>query len=74
VGAAGVFQSISVLTNGTAQFGFSGTAGAPYTLIASTNLTTWTSVVTFNMTNGAVQYNDATATNYPVRYYMLVSP
>jgi hypothetical protein len=30
--------------------------------------------VTFTMTNGAVQYTDTNAPNYPARYYMLASP
>lgn len=73
-GAAGVFQSISVLNNGIVQFNLSGTAGATYTLDVSTNLLTWSNLVTFTMTNGAVLYNDASATNYPDRFYKLVSP
>jgi hypothetical protein len=70
----GVFQSIAELTNGTVQFSLSGTPGALYTLDVSTDLMTWTPLVTFTMTNGAVQYNDLTATNFPARFYLLVSP
>ncbi len=75
VGQPGVFQSIALQTNGTVQFGLSGTSGSTYTLQVTTNLlTTWTNLVTFVMTNGAVQYNDAAATNYPDRFYRLASP
>lgn len=71
---AGVFQSIVVQPNGTVHLGLSGTSGDTYTLTVSTNLITWSNLVTFSMTNGAVQYFDSTASNFPVRFYRLVSP
>jgi len=74
VGTNGVFQSIAVLGNGSVQFGLGGTSGATYTLQVSTNLMTWSNLVTFTMTNGAIQYNDATAVNYHARFYKLDSP
>ncbi len=70
----GVFQSMVVQPNGTVQLGLSGTSGDTYTLTVSTNLVTWSNLVTFSMTNGAVQYFDSTATNFPRRFYRLVSP
>jgi sugar lactone lactonase YvrE len=75
VGAPGVFQSITVEGNGTVQFSLSGTSGSTYTLQVSTNLlTTWSNLVTFTMTNGAIMYNDATAPNFNARFYRLDSP
>ena len=71
---AGAFQSISALPNGAIQFNLTGTSGATYTLDVSTDLISWSPLMTFSMTNGAVQVVDATATNYPHRYYMLASP
>jgi hypothetical protein len=73
-GAAGVFQGIAAQSDGTVQFNLSGTSGALYTLIVSTDLVTWSNLVTFTMTNGAVQYTDTNAPSYPARYYMLESP
>jgi hypothetical protein len=76
-GAPGTFEAIAAqITNGTGsvQLSLTGTAGATYTLEVSTNLTTWTPLATFAMTNGAVQYLDTTASNSPVRFYLLVSP
>ncbi len=70
----GVFQSLVVQPNGTVHLGLSGTSGDTYTLTVSTNLITWSNLATFSMTNGAVQYNDPTASNFPVRFYRLVSP
>jgi hypothetical protein len=70
----GVLQSIVVQANGTVQLSLTGTSGATYTLEVSTNLTVWTALATFNMTNGAIQYFDTTASNSPARFYMLVSP
>lgn len=71
---AGVFESIAVQADGTVQLGLSGTAGNTYTLDTSTNLKTWTPLATFSMTNGAILYNDTTASNFPTRFYRLVSP
>jgi sugar lactone lactonase YvrE len=74
VGEAGVFQSAVMASNGAIQFSLSGTPGATYTLDASTNLVNWEPLATFSMTNGAVPWVDLAATNYPVRFYRLVSP
>lgn len=73
-GAAGVFQSYVVQPNGSVLFNLTGTSGSTYSLIVSTNLTTWSNLMTFVMTNGAVQISDTTAANFPTRFYMLVSP
>jgi len=73
-GSSGVFNTISLMGNGTVQFALSGTSGSTYTLEVSTNLITWSNLVTFTMTNGAVQLTDTNATNYPHRFYELVSP
>jgi sugar lactone lactonase YvrE len=70
----GVFQSIVVQANGTVQLGLSGTVGDAYTLDVSTNLKTWTTLATISMTNGSILYQDATASNFPTRFYRLVSP
>jgi sugar lactone lactonase YvrE len=75
VGASGVFQSITVLGNGSVQFSLSGTSGSTYSLQVSTNLlTAWSNLVTFTMTNGAVIYTDTTAPNFKTRFYRLDSP
>ncbi len=70
----GVFQSIGLQTNGTILLNVSGATNATYTLDVSTDLISWTPLMTFTMTNGAVQLNDATSTNYSARYYLLESP
>jgi hypothetical protein len=67
----GVFQSIAEISNGTVQIGLAGTTGATYTLNASTNLVTWTPLVTFTNFNGPLLYNDSTASNFPARFYTL---
>jgi len=75
VGTPGVFQSITLLGNGTVQFSLSGTSGSTYTLQVATNLlTAWSNLVTFPMTGGAVMYTDTTATNFNTRFYRLDSP
>jgi len=76
VGTNGVFQSITVLGDGTVHFNLSGTSGSTYTLQVSTNLSlqTWSNLVTFIMTNGAITYTDTNATNFKTRFYRLDSP
>ena len=70
----GVFQSIVVQADGAVQLDLSGTSGATYTLEVSTNLTNWTALATLSLTNGSAQYLDFNATNFPTRFYILVSP
>jgi hypothetical protein len=43
-------------------------------LESQANLTTWTPLAAFNMSNGAVQYADITAANSSLRFYLLISP
>lgn len=73
-GVPGVFQSYAMLNNGWMQFNLTGTSGATYTLMVSTNLMTWSNLATFSMTNGAIIYTDPTATNFRTRFYKLASP
>jgi len=70
----GWFETVSRLPDGTMQFALRGTTNTSYTLQASTNLVNWSPLVSFAMTNGAVPWVDFTATNYPARFYRLVSP
>jgi sugar lactone lactonase YvrE len=74
VGTPGVFQTISVQGSGVVHFSLAGTTNATYTLQVSTNLMTWSNLVTFGMTNGTFLYDDATATNYKARFYRLDTP
>ena len=70
----GCLRPSSVQAGGMVKLNLSGTTDATYTLEISTNLTTWTPLATLNMTNGAIQIWIHTASNSPVRFYMLVSP
>ena len=64
-------NSFSGLGYNNGQFGFNltGPAGSNAVIYASTNLQTWTPLVTNQMTLGALVFNDAQATNYPQRFY-----
>jgi hypothetical protein len=55
--------------NGQFGFNLTGPAGSNAVISASTNLQTWTPLVTNQMTLGALIFNDAQATNYPKRFY-----
>jgi hypothetical protein len=48
---------------------FYGTIGKSYTLLTSSNLTTWTEDATFLCTNVPVQLTDPEAGTHPVRFY-----
>jgi hypothetical protein len=74
-GGPGIFGNIVVGASHTSvQLDLSGTTNALYTLQASTNLVTWTNLAAFTMTNGVVEYLDPTSSNFPIRFYRLISP
>jgi hypothetical protein len=51
-----------------------GQLGDPFTIQASTNLNTWTSLTSFVATTVPMEVVDFTATNFPVRFYRASSP
>ncbi len=62
-------------TDGSFQLQFSGGAGLSYTLQTSTDMTNWMNFTNLLAeTNGLFIFNDATATNYPIRFYRLSQP
>jgi len=74
-GGPGILGNIVVgSSHTTIQLALSGTSNALYTLQASTNLATWLNLAAFSMTNGAVEYMDSTSSNFPIRFYRLISP
>ena len=68
---SGQFGSISVLTNGNVQFSFTGTIGANYLILASTNLTNWTSLQTLLAATNPIIFTDTNAPLYSTRFYRL---
>jgi hypothetical protein len=57
------------------QLQFSATAGASYTIQASSNLVDWIILTNFvPVTTGTFQFNDLTATNYPQHFYRVSVP
>ena len=50
------------------QFRLTGPAGT-YVIQASTNLTSWTSLATTNLTNGLLDFTDGGTSNFVLRYY-----
>jgi hypothetical protein len=56
-------------TNNTFQLSFTGTVSATNIVEASTNLLYWIPIATLYNTNGFLQFLDAAASNYPVRFY-----
>lgn len=69
------FTSVIPLGNGAIQLNGLGDTNAQYTLLANTNLSTtnWISLGVLTATNGVLQFTDQTATNYPTRFYRLLS-
>ena len=73
------FQNLSLsLGQGQGRFGFtvSGTADIPLVIEASTDLlaTTWAPLQTCTLTNGLIDFIDASSTGYPVRFYRIRAP
>ncbi len=68
---AGAIQAISMQTNGTILLELAGTAGAPYTLSVSTDLTNWTPMATLANIDGTTPYTDSSAGSFPARFYRL---
>ncbi|MFO1513207.1 MAG: TIGR03790 family protein [Verrucomicrobiota bacterium] len=60
-------------TNGTFRMRVGSTLGTPGTVYASTNLTQWQPIYT-NFSGGIVEFVDADASLYPIRFYRLAVP
>ena len=58
------------LSNGLFRFRFTGTSGESYILQGSTDLSTWTPLLTNSIT--LYDFTDALATNYDYRFYRAV--
>jgi Concanavalin A-like lectin/glucanases superfamily len=76
-----VLTGLTVLGNGTFQFGFTNLTGASFTVYASTNVALpfnqWSNLgaaVETPAGSGQFQFTDPGATNYPQRYYRVTSP
>ena len=73
------FSGISRLGNGTFSLTLTGTEGTGFTIHASTNLdltplSAWTILGTGTIGSGPTPFDDTTATNYPVRFYLISTP
>ena len=56
-------------TNKQFRFTLTGPAGSNAVIAASTNLLTWTPLVTNPLVSGTLSFTDAVATNFPRRFY-----
>jgi hypothetical protein len=65
------FTGSGGFSNGQFQMLMSGTAGQSYTLLTSTNLTSWTPLEVFLCSNSVMTIADPSATNFNRRFYRL---
>ena len=65
--------SAAMLPGNQFRFTLHGEAGRSYTLQASTNLMNWTALTNFVSATGTNQFTDATAANFPRRFYRAVA-
>ncbi len=66
--------SVTVLPNGSVQFGLTAPGAATATVLVSTNLTTWQVLQSVPVVNGSAVVTDNTATNSTARFYRLSLP
>jgi uncharacterized delta-60 repeat protein len=66
------------LSDGNIQFTGSGPAGAPYRVLVATNLGlplgNWLQIGSGTFTGGLLDFADLQATNYPRRFYRIITP
>ena len=67
-----------VVNNHNVSFSFTASVGQPYRVLASTDvaqpMSQWTVISQGTVAVSPVVVNDLTATNYPTRFYAIVSP
>lgn len=68
------FISAQYLTNRTCQLTLFGQVGHNYSLLASTNLVTWTPILNFACTQTNMNIVDSDANKYAARFYRLMTP
>jgi len=68
----------SGFSGGSFRLSGTGTLVAPYSITATTNLTlpfsSWSNIGSGTFSNGVFNFVDSTATNFPIRFYRLVTP
>ncbi|HYG23973.1 MAG TPA: pectinesterase family protein [Verrucomicrobiae bacterium] len=79
-GVSPMISNMTRLSDGNVAFSFSGAAGQPYRLWASSDLlatpvaNTWTLLSSGAFDGSAVPYTDSIATNHPQRFYIITVP
>jgi hypothetical protein len=70
-----VLSSLRFGTNGFFQFKLSSTTNTTFSILASTNLTTWTSIGSATTdTNGSLIFQDTNTSTFPTRFYRALWP
>jgi hypothetical protein len=68
------FTGCQYLADGRLRLSVFGQVGHNYTLLASTNLANWVSILTFACTNAAMDVFDPNAGSFSARFYRLAPP
>jgi uncharacterized repeat protein (TIGR03803 family) len=69
-----VITSLAILPNNGIQLTISGDPGDTFHVLASSDLQTWQTIGPLTNLGGPVCFQDCAATNFPCRFYRLVSP
>jgi len=67
------FTAPSFLPGGQFQLGFSGVTGSNYVLQATTNFINWTPLITNTAQTNPFNFFDPQATNFPYRFYRVLT-
>jgi len=65
-------MELASITNGQLGFWINGNAGPDYTILASTNLTSWSPIFTITSPSLPYYWVDTNSVAYPIRYYRTV--
>ena len=65
-------MELASITNGQLGFWINGDAGPDYTILASTNLTSWSPIFTITSPSLPYFWVDTNSVAYPIRYYRTV--
>ena len=60
---------LAISAGGLFMLSMGGSTGVSYSILASTNLTIWSTILTTNLSTPVFNWTDTTSTNFPAKFY-----